>query len=125
MDRFLGIPSTIMMEPSSVLQMLSVPVFLADFILQRGIPFGQSRLLDSFSTYLADAYADPRHHVVLLRAVVGIIACLGPMLLFAMCRKLGGSRLPSLLCAVVLSLHPAFFGQSLLAAGDSAGLTAV
>lgn len=124
LDRFLGVPSTIMMEPSSVLQMLSVPLFLVDFILRRGAPSSQLGMLDAFSAYLADAYADPRHHVILLRALVAFIACLGPVLLFAICRKLGVSRLPSLLCAAVLLVHPMFFGRSLLAAGDSDGFTA-
>ncbi len=114
-----------MMEPSSVLQMLSVPVFLADFVVRRGTPLSPVPAVDSFAAYLADAYADPRHSVILIRALVAVLVSLAPVLMFAICRKLGGDRLPSLLCTVILSAHPAFFGQSLLAAGDSAGFTAL
>ncbi len=125
LDRFLGVPSTIMMEPSSPLQMLSVPVFLTDFVVRRGIPHSLLGMIDAFSAYLADAYVDPRHHVILMRVVVAFIACAGPVLLFAVARRLGVSRWPSLLCAAVLFVHPEFFGRSLQAAGDAAGFAAL
>jgi hypothetical protein len=125
LDRFLGVPSTIMMEPSSVLQMLSVPLFLTDFIIRHGTTPSTFMHLDSFSAYLADAYADPRHHVILMRALVAVLVSLAPVLMFAICRKMGVDRLASVFFAAILSLHPAFFGQSLLAAGDSLGFTAV
>lgn len=125
LDRFLGLPSTTLMEPSSVLQMFSVPLFLLDFVIRRGLAGNQLALLGSFSSYLADSYADPRHHVTLVRALVAAIACLGPALLFAICRRLEASRVISAFCALALLVQPAFFYQSLMAAGDSAGLTAM
>jgi hypothetical protein len=125
LDRFLGVPSWIMAEPSSVLQLVSVPAILADFLLRGLHSSSQPGVINKFSAYLSAAYADPRHHVILVRALVAIIACMGPALLYAMCRRLGGSRPASLLCGVVLSLHPAFFDRSLQAAGDSAGIAAL
>src|ERR1022692_3863599 len=57
LDQFLGLPSTAMEKPAAIVHMLSVPVFLTDFIVRQGISSGLSRgrWLVSFSRYLADA----------------------------------------------------------------------
>ena len=125
LDRFLGLPSTMTAEPVSVLHMIAVPLFLADFALTRLVVSSPLHVLDRFALYLADGYADPHHHVILLRVVIALITSAAPVLLFAICRKLGADRGFSLLCAIVFSSLPVFFAHSLMVAGDSVGLIAV
>lgn len=113
------------MEPSSVLQLIALPVLLLDWILRYGLTLSLGGATNSLAQYLADAYADPRHAVILLRLIVGGLSSFCPFFVFWLLRSLGVGVRGALLAAVGVSMHPAFFGQSIMAAGDAVGLTAV
>lgn len=123
LDRFLGSPSTILMEPSSILQFLYLPVSAIDYVLKFGIPASLDRASAGLAVYISQACTDPRHTVFLARLIVVLITSAAPLLVYWISRRLGASRLLGVICAAAVSIHPAFYRQSVMAAGDSVAVT--
>jgi hypothetical protein len=124
-DRFLGLPSTVLMEPSSFLQFLFLPVFLADMVIRGGLPLSSASLLSQLSSQLSQAYADPHHVVLMMRALVALLSCAGPVLAYCITETLSESKWAGVLSAAFVSFKPVFLQRSVMAASDAVGITLV
>ncbi|MBC7925099.1 MAG: hypothetical protein H7039_05525 [Bryobacteraceae bacterium] len=123
LDRFLGVPSTSLQWPGSILQMLMMPVWIADLVIQNGIPRGMTAGLNSLGNYLAHAYANPVHSVTLLRLLVAAISSAAPIFAFGIASSLTNSKRVAWIAAGAIAFVPIFFRQSAMAMGEAAGLT--
>lgn len=123
LDRFLGLPSTLLMLPASLLQILYLPVFLADVFFQRGLPHGAGALLAELAAQLSQAYADPRHSVTLMRCLVVAITSAAPVLAFSLMETTGASAGAALLGAGMVFFNPVFLQHSVMAAADAVAPT--
>jgi hypothetical protein len=119
LDRFIGIPTVVPMEPSTVPQILHLPVVIADFLFHAGLPHTSADFLGRFSQYLAATYMDPRHSLALMRVTVAVLSSAGPVLAYLVARRLSRSAVMGWACAILLSFNPVFFRQSVMAAGDA------
>ena len=79
LDRFLGLPPTILMLPSTFLQFLFLPLFLVDMVIRQGLPLNTSALLSELSVQLSQACLNPHHPVLLMRCLVAVLCSAGPV----------------------------------------------
>jgi hypothetical protein len=63
MDRFLGVPSNVLIWPAGPIQMLSVPVFLADFVVASHLRPSPS----SYLVYWSELFREPWYALLLVR----------------------------------------------------------
>jgi hypothetical protein len=124
-DRFLGVPSTSLQWPGSILQMLMLPVIAVDFLVHGSLGGGMTGEVAHFSAYIAKAYANPVHSVVLLRALVAVIASAAPVLAFLISSALNESITAALLCSALVAFAPVFTQQSAMAMGEGVAITFV
>jgi hypothetical protein len=125
LDRFLGVPVSGLAWPPTTLSLLSLPVFFADFALHSPIPRTFPQALNLFATYLAHAYADPRHSILLMRWIVAVVSSACPVLAYYVGRRLSDSPGMGLACALLVSFQPTFYQHSVMATGDTTGVTLV
>jgi len=123
LDRFLGVPAVALAWPGSTLTLLSLPAFLADFLVASHLPRNFTQSLSLFAGYLSHAYADPRHSVLLMRWTVALVSSLCPLLAYYIGVKLSKSRFMGLACALLVSFQPTFYQQSVMATGDAVSIT--
>ncbi len=123
LDRFLGLPATLLMLPASLLQFLYLPLFLTDMAVRRGLPAGAGAFLAELSAQLSQAYAEPRHAVTLMRCLVVAITCAAPALAYGVVEASGASAGAALLGAALVFVNPVFLQQSVMAAADAVAPT--
>lgn len=125
LDRFLGVPVSGLAWPPTTLTLLSLPIFLADFALHSPLPGTLPQALSLFAAYLARAYADPRHSILLMRWIVAVVSSACPVLAYYVGRRLSNSPWMGFACALLVSFQPTFYQHSVMATGDTAGVTLV
>ena len=123
LDRFLGVPAVSLAWPGSTLSLLSLPAFLADFLLASHLPTKLTQGLSLFARYLSQAYADPRHSVLLMRWTGALVSSLCPLLAYYIGVKLSKSRFMGFACALLVLFQPTFYQQSVMATGDAVSIT--
>jgi hypothetical protein len=123
LDRFLGVPAVSLAWPGSTLTLLSLPAFLADFLVASHLPTKLTPALSLFARYLSHAYADPRHSILLMRWIVALVSSLCPLLAYYVGVRLSKSRLMGFACALLVSFQPTFYQQSVMATGDAVSIT--
>lgn len=123
LDRFIGIPSTSLQWPGSILQFLFLPVLLTDFALRGGAPTNMGEGLSQFAAYLSQAYANPMHSVLLLRWVVAVVSSAAPILAFFLALRLSKSNISAAVCAAAVALSPTFVQHSVMATGEAVSVT--
>jgi len=123
LDRFLGVPAVGLAWPGSTLSLLSLPGFLADFLVASHFPTKFTQGLSLFARYLSHAYADPRHSVLLMRWTVALVSSLCPLLAYYVGAKLSKSHLMGFACALLVSFQPTFYQYSVMATGDAVSIT--
>jgi hypothetical protein len=123
LDRFLGLPSTLLMLPASLLQFLFLPLFLADMVIRRGLPLSSAAFLTELSSQLSHAYVDPHHAVLLMRCLAAVLASAGPVLAYYLVDSLSGSKWAALLGAALVLFNPVFLQHSVMAGADAVAPT--
>ena len=123
LDRSLGVPAVGLAWPGSTLTLLSLPAFLADFLVASHLPTKLTPALSLFARYLSHAYADPRHSILLMRWIVALVSSLCPLLAYYVGVRLSKSRLMGFACALLVSFQPTFYQQSVMATGDAVSIT--
>jgi 4-amino-4-deoxy-L-arabinose transferase-like glycosyltransferase len=123
LDRFLGLPAAHLAWPGTTVSLLSLPLFLADFLLSSHFPTSFTQAISLFAAYLSRAYADPRHMILLVRWTVALISSAGVILFYYIAAELSKSRLMGLACALLLAFQPSFYQHSVMATGDAVSLT--
>ena len=124
-DRFLGLPPTILMLPSTFLQFLFLPVFLVDMVIRRGLPLNTSALLSELSVQLSQAYLNPHHPVFLMRCVVAVLCSAAPVFAYCIIDSLGATTWAALLGAAFVLFNPVFVRHSVMSGADSVAITLV
>ena len=124
-DRFLGLPPTILMLPSTFLQFLFIPVFLADMFVRGGLPLNTGALLSELSVQLSQAYLNPHHAVFLMRCLVEVLCSAGPVFAYCIVDSLSASKWAALLGATFVLFNPVFVRHSVMAGADSVAITLV
>ena len=124
-DRFLGLPPTILMLPSTFLQFLFLPVFLVDTVIRGGLPLNTSAMLSELSVQLSQAYLDPHHVVCLMRWLVAILCTAGPVFAYCIVDSLGATKWAALLGAAFVLFNPVFVRHSVMSGADSVAITLV
>lgn len=124
-DRFLGLPPTILMLPSTFLQFLFLPVFLVDMVIRGGLPLNTSALLSELSVQLSQAYLNPHHPVLLMRCLVAVLCSAGPVFAYGIVDSLGTSKWAALLGAAFVLFNPVFVRHSVMSGADSLAVTLV
>ena len=124
-DRFLGLPPTILMLPSTFLQFLFLPVFLVDMVIRRGLPLNTSALLSELSVQLSQAYLNPHHPVFLMRCVVAVLCSAAPVFAYCIIDSLGATTWAALLGAAFVLCNPVFVRHSVMSGADSVAITLV
>jgi hypothetical protein len=122
LDRFLGLPAAHLAWPGTTVSLLSLPLFLADFLLSSHFPTTFTQAITLFAVYLSRAYADPRHTILLVRWTVALISSACPILVYYIAVELSKSRLMGLACALLLAFQPNFYQHSVMATGDAVSL---
>jgi hypothetical protein len=125
LDRFLGLPSTLLMLPASFLQFFFSPLFLADMVIRRGLPLSSAAFLTELSSQLSHAYVDPHHAVLLMRCLAAVLASAGPVLAYYLVEFLSGSKWAAFLGAVLVLFNPVFLQHSVMAGADAVAPTLV
>ncbi|MGD0126397.1 MAG: phospholipid carrier-dependent glycosyltransferase [Terriglobia bacterium] len=123
LDSFIGVPVVSLAWPGSILNLLSLPVFLGDFLPPSHLPRTLPQGISLFADYLAHAYADPRHSILLVRWIVAITCSVSPILAYYIGVRLSKSRFVGFACAVLVSFQPTFYQESVMAAGDAVSIT--
>lgn len=123
LDRFLGLPSTLLMLPSSFLQFFFLPLFLADMVIRRGLPLGSTAFLSELSLQLSHAYVDPHHTVLLMRCLAAVLSSAAPVLAYCVLDALGASRWAAILGAALVLFNPVFLQHSVMAGADAVAPT--
>ena len=123
LDRFLGVPSTSLQWPGSVLQLLLLPVLGIDFLIRGGVGGGMSGSLSHFAAYVARSYANPVHSVVLLRVLVATLGSTAPAFAYLIARNLNDSVYAAWVCAAAIALAPIFGRQSAMAMGEAVAVS--
>ncbi len=122
-DRFLGLPSTLLMLPASFLQFFYLPIFLADMVIRRGLPRSPDAFLAQLSLQLSQAYLDPHHAVMLMRCLVAVICSAAPVLAYCLVESLEGPPVAAFFAAALVLLDPVFLQHSVMAGADSVAPT--
>jgi hypothetical protein len=125
LDRFLGVPSTSLQWPGSVLQMLLLPVLAVDFLVRGGAGGGIGIALGHFAVYISRAYANPIHSVMLLRVLVAVIGSTAPVFAFLISSIVNDSLYAAWLCSAIVALTPVFARQSAMAMGEAVAVSFV
>ena len=125
LDRFLGLPPTILMLPSTFLQFLFLPLFLVDMVIRQGLPLNTSALLSELSVQLSQAYLDPHHPVLLMRCLVAVLCSAGPVFAYGIVDSLGATTWAALLGAAFVLFNPVFVRHSVMSGADSVAITLV
>jgi hypothetical protein len=115
LDRFLGVPPAFLSWPGGTLQLLGLPVAVADFLL--GMHFKVS--YTGFMDQLNHAYREPWHFLFLLRCVVAVVSSLGFALLILPMVRLGVGRAVGAVCILCLCTLPQVWIHSQMAANDA------
>ncbi len=115
LDRFLGVPSAILIWPAGTLHILAVPCFLADFFIRHATSLSPT----SFVAYLSEMYREPWHALLLVRLTVVLVSSLCFASLFAPFANLLGSRAASLMAMLSLATVPMLWSHSYMAVPDS------
>ncbi len=123
LDRFLGLPPTLLMLPASSLQFFYLPLFLADVVIRRGLPHSPAGFLGELSLQLSQSYLDPRHAVTLMRCLVAVITSAAPVLAYCLVETCGASMGAALLGAALVLANPVFLQQSVMAGADAVAPT--
>ncbi len=123
LDRFLGLPSTLLMLPASFLQFFFSPLFLADMVIRGGLPLSANAFLSELSSQLSHAYVDPHHAVLLMRCLVAVLSSAGPVLAYCLVDALGASRWAAILGAALVLFNPVFLQHSVMAGADAVAPT--
>ncbi len=123
LDRFLGLPSTLLMLPASLLQFFYLPVFLADMLIRRGLPRSPNAFLAQLSVQVSQAYLDPHHAVMLMRCLVAVICSAAPVLAYCLVKSLGAPPGTAFLAAALVLLDPVFLQHSVMAGADAVAPT--
>src|SRR5208283_1576509 len=122
---FLGLPSTLLMLPSSFLQFFFSPLFLADMIIRGGLPLSSTAFLSELSSHLSHAYVEPHHAVLLMRCLAAVFASAGPVLAYCLVDFLSGSKWAASLGAALVLFNPVFLQHSVMAGADAVAPTLV
>lgn len=125
LDRFLGLPPTLLMLPSTFLQFLFLPIFLLDMVIRGGLALNPAAFLSQLSAQLTHAYVNPHHPVLLMRCLVAILCSAGPVLAYAIIDSLHASKWAALLGAAFVLFNPVFVQHSVMAGADSVAVTLV
>ena len=125
LDRFLGLPPTLLMLPATFLQFCYLPLFLLDTFIRTGLPLSSTALLTHLSAQLSEAYSNPHHAVLLMRCLVAAFSSAAPILAYFIVDALSGAKWASLLGAAVVLFDPTFVHHSVMAGGDSVAVTFV
>ncbi len=123
LDRFLGLPSTLLMLPASFLQFFYLPVFLADMMIRRGLPRSANAFLAQLSLQLSQALLDPHHAVMLMRCLVAVICSAAPLLAYCLLESLDAPPGAAFLAAALVLLDPVFLQHSVMAGADAVAPT--
>jgi hypothetical protein len=108
LDRFLGVPSNVLIWPGATVQALAVPLFAADFAVRSGLHAGPA----AFATYLGQSYREPWHALLLLRLLVVALSSGFVATLYAPFSRLLESRAAGLLAVLALATVPAMWVHS-------------
>lgn len=115
LDRFLGVPSNILIWPAATAQMLAVPLFGIDFVLRSGLSVGPG----AFVSYLGENYREPWHALLLLRLLVIALSSVCLAALYAPFSRILESRAAGVLAVLVLATVPAMWVHSHVAMLDA------
>jgi hypothetical protein len=121
-DRFLGLPSTALAWPGSILQLLFLPIWVVSWLASEGVPFGAHQTMERFGQYIARAYAEPLVPIFMLRCVAVVLSSLAPIAMYLIARRLFG-RLAGLMGAMLVALSQPFLEYSTIASGDGASIS--
>jgi hypothetical protein len=126
LDRFFGIPPVSIMEPATIVQFLSLPFYALDMVIRLGVPRHPAECLEKIALYLSVVTRDPRHVITVTRVLVALLCSLAPVFVYQIARRrLRTSTVVAIICGLVVAVHPMFFFQSVMAAGDSVAITFV
>jgi hypothetical protein len=123
LDRLLGLPTVIPMEPTTIVQALMGPIWLMDYILTSGVPTNSREAAAGLARYLAYSYEHPRHAITLVRVLVAVLCSVSGVFAYLLVKRLGGSDWRAFGASLLLLTHPSFFVQSSIAAGDAVAVT--
>lgn len=121
LDRFLGLPSTVMHSPGAPFLALSLPVVVADFLAQSRLQVSQHAVL----AYLAAAYSQPWHIITLLRWLSLLVTSVGIATLFVPVWRQTGSVAAALFAVTALALTPVIWVHSHIAKPDGLAVALV
>lgn len=114
LDRFLGVPSSTLIWPAATLQMLSVPVFLSDFLAQSHFSVSPT----AFVGYLAKTYREPWHALLLLRIAVALVSSICFATFLFPFSRIFASHLVGFLSVICFATVPSFWLYSQMAVPD-------
>ncbi len=123
LDSFLGLPAVGLTKPGTTLNLLCLPVYVADFLAASHVPRTFAQGMSLFAGYLSHAYADPRHSVLIMRWVVALVCSACPLLGYYLGVRLSKSHFMGFACALLLSFQPTFYQHSVMATGDAVAIT--
>ncbi len=123
LDRFLGVPSVVLMWPASTLQLLFVPVAVVDMLIEYGPTGRVAEVLTNLSDYLGQSYLHPERPLLMLRLITSSLSSTAPILLYVLMMRLFRSRAAATFAGISLAVHPLFLQQSAMATGDTLSLT--
>ena len=121
LDRFLGLPSTVMHSPGAPFLALSLPIVVADFLAQTHLQVSQQALV----AYLATAYAAPWHTVSLLRWLSLVVTSIGIAVFLVPVWRQTGSMAAALFAVTALALTPVVWSHSHIAKPDGLAIALV
>ncbi|MBI4887710.1 MAG: glycosyltransferase family 39 protein [Acidobacteria bacterium] len=121
-DRFLGVPSTSLAWPGSLLQLAAVPAVA----VQIGVhcaEVGGVADLDCVASGAGRLYLAPWPTLTAMRVFSALLASMGPLLVFACCREMGAGIGGAVAGASILALSPLFWQHGATATGDAASVS--
>jgi hypothetical protein len=115
LDRFLGVPSAVLIWPAGLLHILAVPLFLGDFIFSPHCSASPA----AFVAYLSEMYRQPWHALLLIRLTVVLTSSLSLAALHQPFSAILENRFSGLLAVIGLSTVPIFWSHSHAGVPDS------
>jgi hypothetical protein len=115
LDRFLGVPSNVLIWPAGTMQMLAVPLFGIDFVVSSGLRPSPT----AYAAYFSHTYRAPWHALALIRWSVALLSSVGFAALYVPFTRLLRSRTTGLLAALFLATTPVVWLHSHVAMLDA------
>jgi hypothetical protein len=121
-DRFLGVPSTSLAWPGTILQLLVLP-FVGLQLGGHCAAVGGIKNLECIASGVGHLYLAPSPTLTVMRVVSALLASAAPLLVFRISRRLNVARTQGLLAAATLAFAPLFWQHGAMATGDGASIT--